>query len=159
MITTFDLMAGHPFLADLPTAWLRTLSFQAKRAVYQPGYRIFHEGRPANRFWLIREGSVALDISVPGRGDVVIDTLTAGTVLGWSWFAPPYRWHFGAVALTRTLAVEFDGPGVRRLCEEDPALGYALSQRFMTVLIDRLQATRVQLLDIDVPPLESAPPR
>jgi CRP/FNR family cyclic AMP-dependent transcriptional regulator len=154
MITTLDLLIGHPFLAGMPASWLDKLSYQAKRAVYHPGYRIFHEGRHAGRFWLIRDGSVALDIAVPGRGDVVIETIGPGTVLGWSWLMPPHRWHFGARAVEQTLAIEFNAEGVLRLCEDDPALGFELTRRFMNVLVDRLQHSRDRLLalqDGDLP--------
>ena len=118
------------------------------RGVHHGGARLFHEGYPAHRFWLIRQGRVALDFPVPGRGDVVIEHLGPGTVVGWSWLFPPYRWHFGAVAAEQTLAVELDGPGVRRLCDDDPVLGYDLTTRFAAVLVDRLQAARVRLLDL-----------
>lgn len=146
MITTLDLLSDHPFLAGMPVSWLDKLSYQARRAVYHPGYRIFHEGRHAGRFWLIRDGSVALDIAVPGRGDVVIETIGPGTVLGWSWLTEPHRWHFGAVAVEQTLAIEFNAEGVLRLCDNDPALGYDLTRRFMDVLVDRLQHSRERLL-------------
>jgi len=69
-------------------------------------------------------------------------------VLGWSWLFPPYRWHFGASAVETTLALELDGPGVRSLCEHDPALGYLLVSRFMGLVVERLQATRLRLLDL-----------
>ncbi len=148
MITTLDLLRDHPFLEGLSVAQLDRLSYQAKRAIYHPGYRIFHEGGRADRFWLIREGEVALDIDVPGRGPVVVETVGAGTVLGWSWVTPPYRWHFGATARSQTLAVQFDAQGVLRLCHEDPSLGYDLTRRFMAVLIDRLQCSRQRLMEL-----------
>jgi CRP-like cAMP-binding protein len=109
---------------------------------------VFSEDTPADRFWLIQRGRVNLDTHVPGRGDVVVETLGPAAVLGWSWLFPPYRWHFGAVAVENTLSIELDGPGVRQLCARDPALGYELSTRFMQVMVDRLQATRLRLLDL-----------
>jgi len=83
-----------------------------------------------------------------GRGDVVIEQLGPGTVLGWSWMLPPYRWHFTAIATEQVLAIELDGRGVRRLCDEDPALGYELTRRFAAVLLDRLQAARMRLVEL-----------
>lgn len=148
MITMQDLLSSHPFLEGLPESWLERLSYQARRSVHHPGSRLFHEGRPAEHFWLIREGRVALDFNVPGRGDVVIEHLGPGAVLGWSWMFPPHRWHFGAVAAEQTLSIEFDAPGVRRLCEDDSALGLELTRRFAAVLVDRLQATRMRLVDL-----------
>jgi CRP-like cAMP-binding protein len=143
-----DLLISHPFLADMPRARVERLSYQARRAVHHGGTRLFREGQHADRFWLIREGRVALDFPVPGRGDIVIEQLGPGTVLGWAWLFPPYRWHFGAVAAEQTLTIELDGAGVRRLCEADPSLGYDLTKRISGVLVDRLQAARVRLTDV-----------
>jgi hypothetical protein len=69
-------------------------------------------------------------------------------VLGWSWLSPPYRWHFGSTAMEPTLTVVFDADEVRRLCARDPVIGYELHRRFMAVVVDRLQNTRMRLLDL-----------
>lgn len=148
MRTTLDLITAHPFLDGLPVAWQERLSFQAHPTVWHTGSRLFHEGYRADRFWLVRSGRVALDIHVPGRGDVTIETIGAGSVVGWSWLFSPYRWHFGAVAAEQTFAVQFDAVGVRRLMSDDHALGHELMTRFMGVVLERLQATRVRLLDL-----------
>jgi CRP/FNR family transcriptional regulator, cyclic AMP receptor protein len=148
MITAQDLLAAHPFLEGLSPEQLMHLSAWAHRSQFHAGARIFSEGGQADRFWLIRDGHVTLDAHVPGRGEMVIETLGPGSVLGWSWLFPPYRWHFGATAVEPTLTVELDGPGIRRLCESDPALGFELTKRFIQVVVDRLQATRVRLLDL-----------
>jgi CRP/FNR family transcriptional regulator, cyclic AMP receptor protein len=147
IITTYDLLAAHPFLTGLTHQQLTVLSAWGSRSVFHAGARVFPEGGRATRFWLIRDGHVSLDTHLPGRGDVAVETLGPGTVLGWSWLFAPYRWHFGAVAVEDTLTVEMDGAGVRRLCDQDPALGYELTSRFMAVVVERLQATRVRLLD------------
>jgi len=148
MTTTLQLLTEHPFLTGLPPRWIDRLAGSVRRIGYPAGHRIFHEGAPAEHFWLIHSGRVALDIHVPGRGDVLIETLLPGTVLGWSWLFPPYRWHFGAVAADLTHTVQFDAAGVIQLCDDDPEFGFVLMHRFMGVLIDRLQATRVRLLDL-----------
>jgi CRP-like cAMP-binding protein len=148
METAFDLLATQPFLAGFTDHQLDRLALWAKRSLFHSGSRLFHEGGHADRFWLIREGRVQVDTHVPGSGDIIVETLGPGAVLGWSWLFPPYRWHFGAVATETTLGVELDGPGVRELCQRDPALGMELTNRFMRVMLDRLQATRMRLLDL-----------
>ena len=148
MTTALDLISTHPFLTGLPPAALEHLSVWARRTPIRAGTALFSEGGKAEKFWLIRDGHVQLDLYVPGPGSVVVESLTGGTVLGWSWLFPPYRWQFSATAVAPTLTVEFDGNGVRRLCEQDPALGYELMQRFTRVVIGRLQATRMRLLDL-----------
>jgi CRP/FNR family cyclic AMP-dependent transcriptional regulator len=153
---TRDLLAEHPFLAGLEPSWLDRLTSYAHPVFRAAGHRLFLEGRPAQRFWLLRSGRVALDIRTPGRGDVVLETVGAGTVLGWSWLFEPYRWHFGAVTVEPVRAIEFDAAGVRRLMADDPALGHALTTRFMSVVFDRLQSTRVRLLDLYAYPEDRA---
>ncbi len=78
----------------------------------------------------------------------MIETIEAGEVIGWSWLFPPYRWHFDARALAPVRATRFDGACLRGKCEADPALGYDLMSRFAQVLIERLQWTRLRLLDV-----------
>ncbi|HET8661644.1 MAG TPA: cyclic nucleotide-binding domain-containing protein [Micromonosporaceae bacterium] len=150
MITAQDLLAEHPFLAGLTDRQLARLSMWAHRAPLHAGRHIFEEGGRADRFWLIRSGLVELHAVVPGRGPVPVETLGSGSVLGWSWMFPPYRWHFGATAVEPTLTVELEGAGVRRICTEDPVLGLDLTRRFMAVVVDRLQNTRLRLVDLHV---------
>ncbi|MFF0341316.1 Crp/Fnr family transcriptional regulator [Kribbella sp. NPDC004875] len=114
---------------------------------YDDGERLFDEGGPADRCWLIRHGRVALDTAVPGRGQVVLQTLGPGDLLGWSWLVPPYRWHFGARAVGTVRATAFDAEQLRLLADQDPALGYALTRQLLVVVLDRLQSTRARLLD------------
>ncbi len=115
---------------------------------YPTAHRIFHEGERAEHFWLITDGTVGVDLRVPGRGEVLIETLQPGAVLGWSWMFAPYVWHFGAVAARTTHAIQFPGADVMRLCQDYPTLGMDLMRRFMGVVVDRLQATRLRLLDL-----------
>jgi CRP/FNR family cyclic AMP-dependent transcriptional regulator len=148
MESAYDLLSTQPYLAGLTPTQLDKLSFWSKKSMFHAGARLFEEGGRADRFWIIREGHVTLDTHLPGRGEVVVETLGPGAVLGWSWLFAPYRWHFGASAVETTLAIELDGPGVRSLCEHDPVLGYELVRRFMAVVVERLQATRLRLLDL-----------
>jgi CRP/FNR family transcriptional regulator, cyclic AMP receptor protein len=148
METAYDLLSVQPFLAGLTPSQLDKLSFWSKKSMFHAGARLFEEGGRADRFWIIREGHVTLDTHLPGQGEVIVETLGPGTVLGWSWLFPPYRWHFGASAVETTLAVELDGPGVRSMCEHDPVLGQELVRRFMAIVVERLQTTRLRLLDL-----------
>ena len=148
MESAYDLLSTQPYLAGLTPTQLDKLSFWSKKSVFHAGARLFEEGGRADRFWIIREGHVTLDTHLPGRGEVIVETLGPGAVLGWSWLFAPYRWHFGASAVETTLTIELDGPGVRSLCEHDPVLGYELVRRFMAVVVERLQATRLRLLDL-----------
>jgi len=144
---TTDMLAEQPFLAGLTDRQLDLLTPLTSRSMFHAGNRVFHQGAPADQFWLITEGQVYLDSEVPGYDAFVLDTVKAGSVLGWSWLFPPYRWHFGAVAVTTTHTVTFNGPLVRALCQRDPGLGYELATRFLQVMGERLQSARRRLED------------
>jgi CRP/FNR family cyclic AMP-dependent transcriptional regulator len=141
-------VSALPFFAGLAPRLLQDLCAVGRPVAYLPGDRLFAEGGTANRFWLIEDGTVALDLRVPGRGDQVIETLAAGTVVGWSWLYPPYRWNFGATTRSPVQAVAFDATAVRGRCDMDPAFGYAMLRLFTPVITERLHATRLRLLDL-----------
>lgn len=140
-------LATHQFLRGMPAGQLAKLAPCATLAVMPRGRRLFADGGYATRFWLIRSGSIVLDLHVPGQGMAVIETLGMGEVVGWSWLFPPHVWAFGAVAVQPVEAFEFDGQAVLACCDADPAFGYELTRRFLAVVAGRLQATRMRLLD------------
>ena len=142
------VLADTAFLDGLGPDRLALLAGCAGNVHFGAGETLFRQGDPADAFYVLRQGSVALEQFVPGRGPVVIETIEAGEVLGWSWLFQPYRWHFDARALTTVRATGFDGACLRGKCEDDPALGYELMGRFAQVLIERLQWTRLRLLDV-----------
>jgi CRP/FNR family cyclic AMP-dependent transcriptional regulator len=143
-----SVLADVPFLAGLEPGWIGLLAGCAGNVHFTAGESLFREGDAADTFYIVRQGSVALETFVPARGPVVIETIDAGEVIGWSWLFAPYRWHFDARALTVVRATGFDGTCLRQKCEDDPALGYDLMARFAQVLIERLQWTRLRLLDV-----------
>ncbi|GGN84702.1 hypothetical protein GCM10010112_64260 [Actinoplanes lobatus] len=151
-------VGARPFFSALTTEQFTVLSADGRPVTYRPGERIFTEGGVADRFWLIETGRVALDMHVPGRGDQIIETLAAGTLLGWSWLYPPYRWQFGALAHEATDGLAFDASSVRRRCAADPTFGYAILRCFTPVIIERLQATRLRLLDLYASPAQAGRP-
>jgi CRP-like cAMP-binding protein len=146
---TLDQIVGEsPVFDGLDAAQLELIAGCGHIEALQAGHRLFREGDPAETFYLVRRGRIALTTHVPGRGDVVIETLEAGEVIGWSWLFAPYEWHFDARAVEDAGVVAFDGTCLRGKCEADLALGYELMRRFAQVLIDRLQHTRTRLLDL-----------
>jgi CRP/FNR family transcriptional regulator, cyclic AMP receptor protein len=148
METLEPLLRGHPFLAGLDPAYLGLLVGCARNARFGPGSFLLREGAPAEEFFLLREGRVALEIAAPGRAPIVVHTVSGGGVTGVSWLFAPYRWQFDARALAPVRAIGVNGACLRGKCEEDPRLGFELMQRFAQIAAQRLQATRLQLLDV-----------
>jgi CRP/FNR family cyclic AMP-dependent transcriptional regulator len=148
METIEAVLHDVPLFQGLTPAELELIAGCGSNVRFREGELLFRDGDEADTFYVLRHGAVALETFVPARGPVTIETLEAGEVLGWSWLFHPYRWHFDARALSLVRATSFDGACLRDKCESDPRLGYDLMSRFAQVLIDRLQWTRMRLLDV-----------
>ena len=136
---------NHPFLKDLSPHQYRILSDSAMPSHFRKGEVIFRQGDPANRFYLIEQGQIAVEAWLPAGKSRVIQTLSGGDVLGWSWMFPPYYWQFSARAVEPTDAIFIYGTPLREECVTDHELGYELMKRLAEVVVQRLQATRRQL--------------
>jgi CRP/FNR family cyclic AMP-dependent transcriptional regulator len=146
---TLDLVLRDvPLFEGLRDEQRRLLAGCAGNVHFREGTVLFREGDPADTFFVIRHGSVAIETFVPARGAITIETVESGDVVGWSWLFSPYRWHFDARALTDVRATGFDGTCLRGKCDDDPELGYEMMSRFAQVLMERLQWTRLRLLDL-----------
>ncbi|WP_405947798.1 cyclic nucleotide-binding domain-containing protein [Streptomyces prunicolor] len=138
-------------LRALPAEDRQRLLRTAREVSFAQGTRLFEEGGRADRFWIIRTGTIELDMRVPGRRPAVIETLRHDELVGWSWLFAPHAWHLGAEATTPVRAYEFDATAVRLMCREDPALGSAVAQWVGDVLAHRLRSARTRLLDLYAP--------
>ena len=114
------VLAEVPFLQGLADAHLSLLAGCAGNVHISAGSSLFREGDEADTFYIVRQGSVALETFVPTRGPILIETIEAGDVVGWSWLFAPYRWHFDARAVTTVRATGFDGACLREKCADDP---------------------------------------
>lgn len=138
----------HPFLSGLNPHYLHFFTECSAFRRFGRGQEVFHEGGEADHFYLILDGKVALETFVPGCGMVTIQTLGPGEALGWSWLFPPHQWHFTATAKEPTEAVAFDAASLRDKAEENLDFANDLVSRVARVLLQRLQGTRRQLIDL-----------
>jgi CRP/FNR family transcriptional regulator, cyclic AMP receptor protein len=143
-----DLLAAVPALSGLAPGHRELVAGCTRNRVYGPGEELMREGGPADEFFVVRSGTVAIETMVPGRGGVTIETLHDGDIVGWSWLVAPYRAAFGARSLGTTHALAIDGACLRGKCETDPALGYDLLKLIASVFTRRLAETRLRLLDL-----------
>lgn len=141
-------MRELPSFKGLSSEHLDVLGQQAAEVTLAAGQVVFRHGGPADAVYLIRDGRIAVEVISPHEGAVVIQTLGAGEVLGFSWLFPPYQWCFDARALDASHAVALDASSLLASCDADPALGYALMKCFSSVMHQHLQAARLQVLDL-----------
>lgn len=146
--TIEDLLQGHPFMTRLTPDQVAFVAGCGKNVRYPAGTFLAREGSPADEFFVIRQGRVAVSATAPGRGDIVLETLREGDVAGWSWIMPPYLWTFNIQALEPVLAIALDGKCLRQKCETDTHLGFVIMRALAEIMTVRLRATRLQLIDM-----------
>lgn len=142
------LLVENPFFEGIPDAYLETMAACGKLMHFKPGDFLLREGDEADTFFLIRDGEVAIESDIPAAGPLSVARVSAGGITGYSWLFPPYRNGFDSIALTNVSAVALNGECLRGKAEADHQLGYHLMKRFAQVMLDRLQAARLQMLDV-----------
>lgn len=143
-----DIIKKNNFFKDLREDYIDLLSGCCFYLSSQPNQIIKHEGDDAENFYLIREGKIAIQIHSPEYGPITLQTLAVNDVVGWSWLFSDYKWHFDIVSLDITRLIGINGKCLREKCEKNHDLGYELIKKFSKLIIDRLQATTIQLLDV-----------
>lgn len=146
-----DILSADGLFQDLDPADLEFLAGCAANEVFNAGAYLFRSDDAADKFFLIREGTVSIELQIPGRERLTIQSLHEGDIAGASWVLPPYVWRFDARALSETRATSIDAACLRRKCNEKPAFGFQILTRFLPVVAERLQATRMQLIDVYAP--------
>ena len=143
-----ELLHEHTFFSGLDEPTLELISGCATNVHFRPDHPILRANDAADVFYVIRKGRVAVEVDTPRSGPIVVETLGSGEILGVSWLLPPHRWTFDARAIDDTSAISIDAACLRGKCDDDPALGYALFTRFAELIHNRLQAARLQILDV-----------
>jgi CRP/FNR family transcriptional regulator, cyclic AMP receptor protein len=153
MIEGLDrIIREHAFFKGLAEPYIQLITGCCRNVRYDAGQYLYRHGESADEFFLIRQGRVALEISAPARSPVTFQTLREGEIVGVSWLLPPYRWAYDARAVEPVRALGVDAKCLRGKSNSDHDFGYEMMLRFVPVLVERLQATRMQLLDVYGPP-------
>jgi len=142
-----DYLPTHAFFSGLDDSFMKFLSDSATELKIKKGDVLFRQGERADKFYLLRNGQMSVQVPALMGPTLEIQTLGEDQMLGWSWLIPPYRWNFQARALEDSDLLEFDGSAILARCEEDPKFGYELLKRFATLMSERLDAARQKMMD------------
>lgn len=143
-----EIIGRHALFKGLSTSFTDLMVGCSKNVVFHEGEYLCREGDPADEIFLVRHGHVGLEISAPGRGSMIFQTAGPDEVIGLSWLVPPYRWTYDGRAIETTRAISINAQCLREKCEKDHDLGYEVMKRFTPVIVERLHATRLQILDL-----------
>lgn len=142
------ILEKHPFFKELKPEYLDIVVGCASNIRFKEGEVIQREGESADKFYLVREGKVAIEINATSHQSITIQTVQSGDILGWSWLIPPHRYRFTTRAVEDVRAIALDGKCLRTKCEDNHDLGYELIKRLAAIFTQRLEETRKQLINI-----------
>ncbi len=145
--TLAPLLREHPFLRGFTRDHIDFMVSCTSNVRFKEGDFLIKEGEVADHTLLLREGTVSLEIYVPGPGIQRVETLNAGDILGFSWLFPPMRWALDARALSDVRALRFDASCLRKKMEDDHDFGYELTMRLLRGITSRLDRVQLQSLD------------
>lgn len=133
--------------SDLDVEHIEVLAKHAKEKKFAAGEFLFKQQDAATHFYIVRDGSITVEVPSLYGPPLVVQTLGVDDVLGWSWLIPPYTWTFEAKADTDSKVLMFDGKALLKYCEKNTDFGYALMKRFAGLMSERLQAARLKMME------------
>jgi CRP-like cAMP-binding protein len=148
MQTIDELIAEAPVFAGLKPEYIKLISGWARLTDVEADEYVLREGDRAQTFYIIRRGEIAIEVRGAGHAVLLVDTKHDGDIVGLSWLFAPYRLQFDARTTEPCNLVAIEGAHLRDRCEDDHEFGYQLMRRFASVVQQRLQHTRTQLLDV-----------
>jgi CRP-like cAMP-binding protein len=143
-----QLIATHPFLTGISKDFQGFLCDCGSLRRFGSQQQVFQEGGEADHFYLVSSGKVIVEATPSTSRGIIIQKLGAGDALGWSWLFPPYRWCFSAITALPTEVLSFGAQPLRKKAHEDPDFAKELLTRITRVLVERLQATRRELVSV-----------
>lgn len=150
------LLGSQPFLNGMPEKYIPMIADCAELKSFAEGDYLLRQNQPAQYFYLLLQGHVSLRTHIPPKGIIPVETLGPSAALGWSWLVAPYKWYFDAIAVDAAETILVHTPCILGKIENDKEFGFEMYQRFTEVIVNRLQGTRMQLMDIYAKPEQQA---
>ncbi len=141
------ILDNNAFFAGMDDTHLDFISDHAMEKHIETGHVIFRQGEHADKFFLVLDGAINVEIPALYGPTLTIQNLKSGHMLGWSWLISPYEWDFQAKVEESTQLLEFDGAAILKHCDDDPNFGYAFLRRFTELMSERLHAARQRMMD------------
>jgi CRP-like cAMP-binding protein len=139
------------FFKDFSDEQLTKLTALATEESHPAGVQMYQKGDAARGLYIITQGKVVLFMNNyigPHKPpmQVTVDMITKGDPMGWSSIVEPYLYTLGALCIDDVQLIAFDAFGLRKLMEDDCALGFKIMQEAAKVISMRLTHTRIILV-------------
>jgi CRP/FNR family cyclic AMP-dependent transcriptional regulator len=150
-----ELIPKGGWLGTMPRDARQKLISLARREEYPAGAEIAREDEPATRLGVVLTGRLALQLHVPEKGRITVETAEPGDVFGLSAIVPPHRSTMTAVAEGPVEVLVVEADALRAAFAEDCELSASVYYSISRALFKRLAATHDVLLDLFAGPRAS----
>jgi CRP-like cAMP-binding protein len=145
--STTEYLSTHEFFSEFNDDVLKFLCECSSSREIKKGQILFRQGEKADKFYVVRNGSISIQMPAIMGPTVDIQTLGKDQVLGWSWLISPYKWNFQTQAEEDSELLQFDGIAILARCEQESKFGYELLKKFAGLMSVRLNAARQKMMD------------
>jgi CRP-like cAMP-binding protein len=145
--STIDYLSAHVFFSEFTDDFLKFLCECSSTCEIKKGQILFRQGENADKFYVVRSGSISIQMPAIMGPTLEIQNVGKDQVLGWSWLISPYQWNFQTRAEEDSELLEFDGTALLAQCEQEPKFGYELLKKFAGLMSVRLNAARQKMMD------------
>ncbi len=147
-----NYLRSHTTFSNLDPAHIEILVQHSQERSFVVGDMLFRQMDLAEHFYILLDGSIKVQVPAIMGPALVVQTLEASDILGWSWLIPPYKWTFEARAELDSRVLVFDGRALLQHCETDNNFGYTLMKIFAGLMSERLHSARLKMMDSWSPP-------
>ena len=138
-----------PWLMDLTSSQLQSLENISGSRFIKSGEVLFREGDNDNVLYIVSEGRLAIDILVPGHGQVCIYYAEPLDMVGWDRMTPVARQRITSVTAEQdSYLIYLNATALSELCDTDPVIGMTIMRRMSNVIASRLLSMRIKLLEL-----------
>ncbi len=143
-----DILKSIPWFLDLNARQLETLAGFSSMLEFSTGEVLFNEGDQLDHMYIILDGEVGVDMSIPTRGKVRIYVAEALDIIGWSKLTPVVRQRTATItALKPSRLLRIQGDALLAFCEQDHHVGYVIFRRLANVVASNMLIMKLQLMD------------
>jgi len=142
-----EYLSAHEFFSEFSDDDLKFLCEYSSTRLIKKGQILFLQGENADRFYVVRNGRISLQMPAIMGPTLEIQTVDEDQVLGWSWLISPYKWNFQTKAEEDSELLQFDGVAILARCEQEPKFGYELLKKFAALMSVGLNAARQKMMD------------
>jgi CRP/FNR family transcriptional regulator, cyclic AMP receptor protein len=145
--STAEYLSAHEFFSEFSDDVLKFLCECSSMRKIKKGEILFLQGEHADKFYVIRNGRISLQMPAIMGPTLEIQTLDKDQVLGWSWLISPYQWNYQTKAEEDSELLQFDGAAILARCEQEPKFGYELLKKFAALMSIGLNAARQKMMN------------